>query len=303
MGAAVGASFGLGIVLVVSAGYQRRSQLLARRVLPYLRDVERVFARSDASTRGSFVGARRLWNAVSGQLGEAIGSSTQVARRLDRLGSAQSVEDFRTRQAAWGGIGFAAAFVVGLLLSRQGVPLAALLVLCAVGFIGGVTWCDQQLTAEVNRHETAMREEFPIIADLLALSVAAGESPVGALERVNRVGHGVLIAELARVLADVRTGTPVAVAFDRLSTRTGVPSVARFAEAMSVAVDRGTPLVDVLHAQAADVRESSRRDLIETGGKREVLMLLPVVFLLLPLTITFAFYPGLINLNLTSGAP
>ena len=75
--------------------------------------------------------------------------------------------------------------------------------------------------------------------------------------------------------------------------------MARFAEGLVVALERGTPLVDVLHAQAADVREAARRDLIETGGRREVAMMIPVVFLLLPVTIVFAFFPGYVGLHLS----
>jgi tight adherence protein C len=67
-----------------------------------------------------------------------------------------------------------------------------------------------------------------------------------------------------------------------------------------VALDRGTPLVDVLHAQAADVREAGRRVLIETGARKEVAMMLPVVFLILPVTVLFAFYPGVIGLDLSA---
>ena len=37
-----------------------------------------------------------------------------------------------------------------------------------------------------------------------------------------------------------------------------MPLVARFAQGVAVAVERGTPLADVLHAQAADVREAGR---------------------------------------------
>ena len=40
---------------------------------------------------------------------------------------------------------------------------------------------------------------------------------------------------------------------------TGLPIVARFATGITVAMERGTPLADVLHAQAADVREAGRR--------------------------------------------
>jgi len=84
-----------------------------------------------------------------------------------------------------------------------------------------------------------------------------------------------------------------------MAARTGVPSVARFAEGLAVALERGTPVVAVLHAQAADVRESARRDLIEEGGRREIAMMFPVVFLLLPVTVVFAFFPGYVGLHLT----
>jgi tight adherence protein C len=44
-----------------------------------------------------------------------------------------------------------------------------------------------------------------------------------------------------------------------------------------VAIERGTPLADMLRAQAADVREAGKRALLETGGRKEVSMMVPVV--------------------------
>ncbi len=147
-----------------------------------------------------------------------------------------------------------------------------------------------------------MLQEFPTIADMLALAVAAGESPTAAVQRVAGIARGDLAEELRRVLSDVHAGGTVAESFDALAARTGVGSIARFAEAVATALERGTPLVDVLHAQSGDVRESARRALIESGGRREVLMMVPVVFAILPVTIIFAFYPGLVGLSLTSGS-
>jgi tight adherence protein C len=174
-----------------------------------------------------------------------------------------------------------------------------LLALCAIGAVLGALACDQDLTLRVNRRERRLREELPVAADLLALTVAAGESPVAGLDRVARVMDGVLADEVADVLADIKTGSSVVAAFDAMAARTGVPSVARFAEGLAVALERGTPIVDVLHAQAADVREAARRDLIEEGGRREIAMMFPVVFLLLPVTVVFAFFPGYVGLHLT----
>jgi hypothetical protein len=55
----------------------------------------------------------------------------------------------------------------------------------------------------------------------------------------------------------------------------GADAAGPLRDGLVVAVERGTPLGDVLRAQAADVREQHKRDLIEAGGRREVLMLVP----------------------------
>ena len=174
------------------------------------------------------------------------------------------------------------------------------MLLCLTAFVVGVLARDNHLTSQVKARERRILAEFPTVAELLALAVAAGESPVAALDRVVRRSGGELSADLARVLADVRTGEPVASAFDRMAASTGLPLVARFAQGIAVAVERGTPLADVLHAQAADVRDAGRRELIEVAARREVAMMVPVVFLVLPVTVLFAFWPGVVGLSLTA---
>ena len=49
----------------------------------------------------------------------------------------------------------------------------------------GVLARDQHLTSQVKTRERRMLAEFPTVAELLALAVAAGESPVAALDRVS----------------------------------------------------------------------------------------------------------------------
>ena len=66
-----------------------------------------------------------------------------------------------------------------------------------------------------------------------------------------------------------------------------------------MAIERGTPLADVLRAQAQDARDNAKRELMETAGKKEIAMLAPVVFFILPLTVVFAIFPGLSLLHLT----
>ncbi|MDQ1738541.1 MAG: tight adherence protein, partial [Pseudonocardiales bacterium] len=78
--------------------------------------------------------------------------------------------------------------------------------------------------------------------------------------------------------------------------RTTLEPFSRFLQGLLVAIERGTPLADVLRAQATDVREFSKRSLLEAGGRKELQMMVPVVFLILPVTVLFALYPGLLTL-------
>jgi tight adherence protein C len=110
-----------------------------------------------------------------------------------------------------------------------------------------------------------------------------------------------LADELQRVLAETRAGEPLVRALDALADRTGLLALSRFADGLAVALERGTPLADVLRAQAGDIREANRRELIESGARREVSMMIPVVFLVLPVTIAFAFYPGAVGIRLIAG--
>jgi tight adherence protein C len=301
-GAVLGLTFGAGAWLVVDQAWGVRRRLLAVRVLPYLRDLPQA-RQLPASLRVEGTAARRPWQPLLGWLARAVervlGGADAVSRRLDRLGSPMTVHDFRVEQAVWGLVAFAMAAVpcslIALRHPERGVPL---LLCCLCVGAAAVLLRENRLTSDVVRRERRMLEEFPAIAALLALAVAAGEGPVAALERVCGRAQGELAAELRRVLAAVHTGTPVARAFDDLAGRTGLAVMARFAEAIAIAVERGTPLSDVLHHQAADVREAGRRALIETGARREVLMMVPVVFLVLPVVVVFAFYPGLIGLRL-----
>jgi tight adherence protein C len=141
-----------------------------------------------------------------------------------------------------------------------------------------------------------MLAELPVMADLLALAVVAGEAPGTALQRVSRITHGELAHDMDTALAQARAGRPLTTALGELAERTTLEPLSRFVQGIVVAIERGTPMADVLRAQAADVHESSKRALLEAGGRKELAMMVPVVFLILPVTVLFALYPGLLTL-------
>ena len=303
-GAGLGALAGIGIWLVLAAVPLRRQVELTDRLAPYLPEAQPSNHPPVGQTRRFRLGVvERLLAPV---MSDAIrwverlsGGSGTVRRRLEQAGSPLTTEQFRAEQVVWGVVGLGAgvlgATVVGAMRGPAVLPMTALVL---IGGLGGVLARDHYLSHEVRRREERLIQEFPTVAELLALSVTAGEGAVGALERVASTCSGALSSELRRALADARAGATLVEALEGLASRTSLPALARFVDGIAVAVERGTPLAEVLRAQAQDVRELSRRRLLEAGGRKEIAMMVPVVFLVLPVTVLFAVYPGLIALEL-----
>ncbi len=229
-------------------------------------------------------------------LERVLGATTSVRRRLEVAGRGMTVEQFRAEQLLWGGAALLVALTLSLFVVVR-VPGRAIpaLIFCCGAAVVGVLARDHWLTHEVRKREQRMMAEFPTIAELLALAVAAGEGAVGALERVARLSNGELTRELSRALADARAGASLVQALQGIATRTSLPPLARFVDGIAIAIERGTPLAEVLRAQAVDIREAGKRALMEAGGKKEIAMMVPVVFLVLPVTVVFALFPGVVG--------
>jgi tight adherence protein C len=309
-GALVGLAFGGGVALAVARAPIFRRPTLIDRLAPYLRDSpipSRLLARDRTVT--PFPTLERVLRPVLSQLSQGVGiverllgGGASVRRRLDQAGREITQEQFRAEQVVWGAAALLAALVLSVVLLANGATdqPVALLILCAIAAISGVLVRDRALTREVRERERRMLAEFPTIAELLALSVAAGEGAVGALERVTTLSSGELARELGRALADARAGASLVEALERMADRTNLVVLVRFVDGVAIAVERGTPLADVLRAQASDVREAAKRALLEAGGRKEIAMMVPVVFLILPVTVVFALYPGFFALSLST---
>ena len=279
---------------------------LADRLAPYLADAprpSRLLAGSPSTRVGPLGAAGRLAQPVLADTARLIervlGGSRTVRRRLVAAGSERTLEDFRVEQVIWGflGVGVGVVLAVGLSVATGRVNLIALALLIVCGFLGGVLGRDWLLSYQVHRREERMLAEFPVVAELLALAVTAGEAPAAALERVSRLCRGELSMELEVALSQARAGASLPAALEALGERTTLESLTRFVDGVIIALERGTPLAEVLRAQAADVREAGKRALLAAGGRREIAMMVPVVFLILPITVLFALYPGLVSIT------
>lgn len=222
-----------------------------------------------------------------------------LERRLAAAGLSLSPADFRAQQvlSAAAGAAIGTALAVALTLADR-IPVVTGVGLVVAGGMGGFLLRDQLLSMRHQRRRAAILTEFPSVAELFALSVGAGESAAGALERIATTARGELGAEFRATLADMRAGSSLAASLKAMGRRVQLTPVERFIGGILIALDRGTPLADVLRAQAQDVREMGRRELMEAAGRKEIQMMVPLVFGILPLTVIFAVFPGIALMRL-----
>ena len=242
--------------------------------------------------------ARRSADVV-GLLDRAVGGGPSVRRRLAGLRSRLTVEEFRIEQVVWGAVGMLAGGVLrGARRPRTRARRAG------ARRRGRARRARRRharsrLVADPPARPPRGRDARRVPCRRRPARARCGRrrGPAG------RAGPGVP-ADRRRTrprsswaLARSRTGVPLTAALSEVADQTTLEPFARFVQGIVVGIERGTPLADVLRAQAVDVRELGKRALLEAGGRKEISMMVPVVFLVLPVTVLFALYPGLITLT------
>ena len=299
-----GLTLGAGLWLLVSMVPRLGRPRLATRLAPYLVDVSpeaRTMTEARRSDPLPVIGAvlAPTVDAARGILDGMLGGEAVIRTRLRQSGSALSVQGHRTRQLFGALLGAAVGIVVAFVAARDGIPFVPVAVVAlVVGAFAGIAIVDALLARAARRRSSRIAEEFPTVVEFLALSVAAGESILEALRRVARTGSGELAGEVERVVRRAAAGQPLAVGLAELRDELAVTAVGRLIDQVLAALERGTPLAEVLRAHALDARDESKRLLLEAAGTREVAMLVPLVFLILPVTVLFAVWPGLMVLQL-----
>lgn len=299
-----GLTLGLGLWSLVSLVPSLRKPRLVSRVAPYVQDVSpqaRQLVTRVASDplpvlgvvfSPPFIAAARLLDSV-------LGGAVLTERRLRQAGLRLTLTEFRSRQLVFGAIGAVVGVLIAIAAGRtQNVPVllqAAIVILFAVG---GYLGRDYLLQRQAKQRLARMASELPTVLEFLTLSLSAGEGILDAVRRISRISRGELAHELANIVAESNSGVPFGDAIVSTAAALDLAPFTRFVEQLTSALERGTPLAEVLRAQAQDSRDQAKRELLESAGRKEVAMLVPLVFLILPLTVAFAIFPGLLVLQM-----
>lgn len=310
IGALLGLLLGLGLVLMLASLPAWRRPALVDRVAPWAgRSVPGQSRQAHVGFLSFFAPLRSGWSRRLQRIARSVfsaitGDDSAVHNRLLAAGMKDaSVAKHRITQVLWLVGGATVGLTVwGLALAtgKHPRPMAAVL-LIALFALSSVLLHDWLLTRAINRRRERMAAELPATAELLALAIVAGESPAQALARVGRVSSGYLADQFVLAAEATRSGASMIQVLKAMALAVGLPSLTRMVDAMGIAADRGTPLGDVLRAQAADLRAETSRAIVESAGKKEIAMLMPVVFLVMPTVVVVALFPGWQTLSRLTG--
>lgn len=180
----------------------------------------------------------------------------------------------------------------------QFTPLVGLLRLLVIAVIAGVgLWLpDIVLQRVIEARQVAIRRALPDMLDLLVISVEAGVSFDGAVQKVVEKATGPLAMELRRVLEQVQLGQTRGDALREMAQRTLVPDLVSFVAAVTQAETMGISIATVLRTQAVTVRERRSQFAREMAAKLPTKLLFPLVFLIFPSLFAVILGPAVIRI-------
>ncbi|MDO5060213.1 MAG: type II secretion system F family protein [Actinomycetaceae bacterium] len=290
LGVLAGLSLGIGSYLCWAVLVNRPTQLELR-VLPYLQLKEAPSQAEPFTKQQFFAWITPLWNALGS-------TSESVEKRLAVLGGPADLFGFRLLQTL---VALLTTLGVGLgligLSAVRSISFLQWLMLTGLSFIIATVVWDKLLSYRVSVFAKKLSYQVADAAELLALAISAGESVPGALNRICAISGVQMKTQLEIALNQISQGTAVSKALRNLSLLTPSPQLQRLLDTLVSGTERGAALSAILRDQARDLREEAMRSLLEAGGRKEIAMLVPVVFLILPVTVIFALYPGLIALR------
>ena len=162
-----------------------------------------------------------------------------------------------------------------------------------------LNWINQ-LIRKITRTEvkqSEINEELVSILQMLSIMVSAGESPMSAMKYVSNRSEGILPSLIKQSFRKYEDGRTLTQTLDFIATATGSSQVRRLTNSIQIAIHRGTPILEVLNNQVLALNKQINFNLMKLSGKSEITLLIPVVFLILPVSISFAIWPSIYGLN------
>lgn len=147
------------------------------------------------------------------------------------------------------------------------------------------------------RRFSAERMQLADVSRALALLLENGLPVTVALRWLTPRLSGEWHAQFNFLVRNLDLGADLVEELTRLDARMPIVELTELTQKLRVSIERGTPISHQVAALADSIQQQVIRDLIRRAGQNETKMLIPTIFLILPVTILFAIFPSLLVLQ------
>lgn len=157
--------------------------------------------------------------------------------------------------------------------------------IAGIGFVAVLFFIpDISLWSQASERQEKIEDELPDFLDVLAVTVSAGLSFRGALERVIERSDGPLTDEMRLTLRQMDVGQSRSEAFQDLRKRTRSESLESFITALLQSEELGAPLTDALNQIALDMRRVTAQRARQKAAKANPKISAVVSLVMVPAT-------------------
>jgi pilus assembly protein TadC len=129
--------------------------------------------------------------------------------------------------------------------------------------------------------------------DLLAVALTAGQNPRASIDTISEFLPTDFKEGISKAIRENAFGKPLMIALSEMSDEKESRVLKPLIKQMETAIARGTPLAEVSRKFAEDQRLKFKNLLMKQAAAKEISMLFPVVFVVLPSVLAVAMYPAL----------
>ncbi|MEY4296583.1 MAG: hypothetical protein RL016_429, partial [Actinomycetota bacterium] len=168
-------------------------------------------------------------------------------------------------------------------------------------------WLRRIAMALFNRTKSADLQELNDLSEVMLLIerlLAAGDSPAGAIEWISAradLAHGrgsVVLTGLNRVATRIGSGGSLVQELKAWQVSASSRELQEFLAKLIASTTQGSDVISVLRGLRRSVDSAIRAKQLSNFSGTETRMLVPLVFLVLPITVLFAVFPSMTLLNL-----
>lgn len=139
--------------------------------------------------------------------------------------------------------------------------------------------------------------ELPDLLLIFALCMKSGASVGQTIEYIAQRSVGVVSKDFREIVLDLELGGNLVSQLQLFSESYPQPRIEEFTQTLISSLELGATISDSLIEQSKSANDEIARSLAKQAASNETKMLLPTIFLILPVTVLFAVFPSLAMLS------